>query len=64
MDPPRSAVSNARSRALVGAAKAAAAQPSNSAWFRHPDTDPIAALTANEIDPITDALRALIGRHP
>lgn len=33
-------------------------------WFRHPETEPIATLIADEIDPITDALRALIGRQP
>jgi hypothetical protein len=33
-------------------------------WFPHPDGEPIATLTADEIDPITDALRALIGRRP
>jgi mRNA-degrading endonuclease toxin of MazEF toxin-antitoxin module len=32
------------------------------AWF--PGGEPIATLTAAEIDPITDALRALIGRRP
>lgn len=34
------------------------------AWFQHTDGEPIATLTTNEIDPITDALRALIGRRP
>jgi hypothetical protein len=34
------------------------------AWFGHTASEPIAALTADEIDPITDALRALIGRRP
>jgi hypothetical protein len=33
-------------------------------WFRHPETEPIATLTADEIDPITDAVRALVGRRP
>ncbi len=33
-------------------------------WFPHGDGEPIATLTADEIDPITDALRALIGRRP
>jgi mRNA-degrading endonuclease toxin of MazEF toxin-antitoxin module len=33
-------------------------------WFPHPDGEPIATLTADEIDPITDALRTLIGRRP
>lgn len=32
-------------------------------WFPARD-EPIATLTAAEIDPITDALRALIGRRP
>ena len=36
-------------------------------WFGHTDTDtdtaPIAVLAPDEIDPITDALRALIGRR-
>jgi len=34
------------------------------AWFRHTDGEPIASLTADEIDPITDTLRSLIGRRP
>ena len=34
------------------------------AWFPHGDDEPIATLTADEIDPITNALRALIGRRP
>jgi hypothetical protein len=35
-----------------------------SSLFRpHTDGEPIATLTADEIDPITDALRALIGRQ-
>ena len=33
-------------------------------WFPRGDGEPIATLTADEIDPITDALRALIGRRP
>jgi len=33
-------------------------------WFGHTDGEPIATLIADEIDPITDALRALIGRRP
>lgn len=32
-------------------------------WFPR-EGEPIAALSAEEIDPITDALRALIGRRP
>ena len=32
-------------------------------WFPR-GGEPIATLTADEIDPITDALRALIGRRP
>ena len=34
------------------------------AWFPGDGTEPIATLTAAEIDPVTDALRALIGRRP
>ena len=34
------------------------------AWFPRGDGEPIAILTAAEIDSITDALRALIGRRP
>jgi hypothetical protein len=34
------------------------------AWFQHTRNEPIVALTADEIDPITDALRSLIGRRP
>ena len=33
-------------------------------WFQHQQGEPIAVLAADEIDPITDALRALIGRQP
>lgn len=33
-------------------------------WFPRADGEPIATLTSDEIDPITDALRALIGRRP
>ncbi len=33
-------------------------------WFPRGGGEPIATLTADEIDPITDALRALIGRLP
>jgi hypothetical protein len=33
-------------------------------WFRHTETEPIATLTADEFDPIIEALRALIGRRP
>ena len=33
-------------------------------WFQHATTEPLATLTSDEIDPITDALRALIGRRP
>lgn len=32
-------------------------------WFPS-DGEPIATLSAEEIDPVTDALRALIGRRP
>ena len=34
------------------------------AWFPRGDSEPIATLSADEIDSITDALRALIGRRP
>ncbi|MEV6602500.1 hypothetical protein AB0M36_37495 [Actinoplanes sp. NPDC051346] len=33
-------------------------------WFQHATNEPLAVLAADEIDPITDALRALIGRRP
>lgn len=33
-------------------------------WFPRGGDEPIAALTAAEIDPITSALRLLIGRRP
>jgi mRNA-degrading endonuclease toxin of MazEF toxin-antitoxin module len=33
-------------------------------WFPRADAEPVATLSADEIDPVTDALRALIGRRP
>lgn len=33
-------------------------------WFQHHQGEPIAALAADEIDSITNALRALIGCQP